>query len=220
MSYSSFISAFSSFFILLLRGRHFCVRKIFINFRETEWRLWLGCFVKSWIDYFVLYRFLYFKLLSTSLLNYSFNKLVFFVLLCVSEYLHQHVDNISLLMLMWLFNNLVVVPQVESQWVWVRRLDINLSANRAHFLLPQKLLNFAVNFGSNLHVLVVTIHDDSIDVDKVGVCAILRVPDVVFAVVVETRTVCHTEGNQLITVFYDDVVVPLLEKVIHLLLCN
>lgn len=66
--------------------------------------------------------------------------------------------------------------------------------------------------------MVVSIHDDSIDVDKVGVCAILRVPDVVFAVVVETRTVRHTEGNQLISVFYDDVVVALLEKIIHLLL--
>lgn len=66
--------------------------------------------------------------------------------------------------------------------------------------------------------MVVSIHDDSIDVDKVGVCAILRVPDVVFAVVVETRTVRHTEGNQFISVFYDDVVVALLEKIIHLLL--
>ena len=60
----------------------------------------------------------------------------------------------------------------------------------------------------------------AINIDKIRISAVFRVPDVVRTVVVETCRVSHTESNYLISIFDHKGVVAALKEIDHLCLRN
>ena len=103
---------------------------------------------------------------------------------------------------MILFNQLIVVSKVESKRAWVWRIDVYFRANSEDLLLLQKLFKSIVQFRADLHVLVILVNNDAVDVNEVRIVGVLRVPNVVFTIVVKTWSVGQEERNNSVFVPY------------------
>ena len=70
---------------------------------------------------------------------------------------------------MVLFYNLEILFTMESTRDWIWWHDVNFCTDCVNFLLSHKLLKPVVEFRTNLHVLVVLVYNNAIDVYKVGI---------------------------------------------------
>jgi hypothetical protein len=75
-------------------------------------------------------------------------------------------------MLVCLFHNLKVITQMKAKRGWIRWHYVYLCAYRIHFLLLQELLYSIVNFGADLHVLIVLVDYDAVNVNKTRIRAV------------------------------------------------
>ena len=121
---------------------------------------------------------------------------------------------------MILFNQLIVVSKVESERAWVGRIYVYFRANSEDFVLLQKLFKSIVHFKANLHVLVILVNNDAVDVNEVRVVGVLRVPDVVFTIVVKTWSVGQEERYYSVLIPYHQRVETAVKKVPHLVFRN
>ena len=103
---------------------------------------------------------------------------------------------------MVLFNQLVFVSKMESKRAWVWRIDVHFRAYCEDFFLLQKLFKSIVHFRADLHVLVILVNNDAVDVNEVRIVGVLRVPNVVFTIVVKTWSMSQEKRYYSVFVSY------------------
>lgn len=84
---------------------------------------------------------------------------------------------------MTFFNNFEFITKVEAEWGWIWRHHIHFGAKSEKLLFSHLLLKPIVEFWTDFHILVVTVNNNSIHVNKVRVGAIFWMPYVIFTVV-------------------------------------
>ncbi len=107
---------------------------------------------------------------------------------------------------------------MESKRAWVRRNYVNFSANSENLPLLHKLLDPIVHFGANLQVLVISVHHNTVDVHKIGLSAIFRVPNVVLTVIFKTIFVGQAESDYFVLILYHQREETIVKEILHFVL--